>query len=224
MNKDYFLKQLIDILGDFHDLESRAKYMDFSDLPAEHASSVLTKAKSAIERIVGSNSQYFIQIEEILKKDHIGDGDKLRTAIGSIKALKNDLEKGYLKSLSDIVQSEVFSDYLEMAEHLIEEGYKDPAAVIVGSTLESHLRKLCNSHSIAIEELNAKGKTIPKSADKMNSELTKSGAYSSLYQKQVLSLLALRNSAAHGKYNDYSFEQVKLMLQSVRQFILATTL
>ncbi len=38
-----------------------------------------------------------------------------------------------------------------MAEYLLKEGYKDPAAVITGSTLEEHLRKLCIKNGIDIE-------------------------------------------------------------------------
>ena len=39
-----------------------------------------------------------------------------------------------------------------MAEYLLHEGYKDSAAVIAGSTLESHLRALCNKNGIDIKQ------------------------------------------------------------------------
>ena len=105
---------------------------------------------------------------------------------------------------------------------MLKEGYKDPAAVLAGSTLEVHLRELCVSNNIDTDVLNSKGATISKKADVMNSDLTKAGIYSSAYQKQVSAWLGLRNSAAHGKYSDYKVEEVSLMLQGIRQFILAT--
>ena len=37
----------------------------------------------------------------------------------------------------------MLADFLEMADYLITEGYKDPATVVAGSGLESHLRKMC---------------------------------------------------------------------------------
>ena len=140
--------------------------------------------------------------------------------IGTVIALRSDLNNGYLKSISEIVQSEVFSDYLEMAEHLLQEGYKDPSAVLIGSTLEVHLRELCIANDVSIETLNCKEKLIAKKADVMNADLAKLNAYSGAYQKLITAWLGYRNSAAHGKYSDYSAEEIKLMLQGVRQFIL----
>jgi hypothetical protein len=109
-----------------------------------------------------------------------------------------------------------------MAEHLLKEGYKDPSAVLIGSTLEVHLRELCVSNNLELEVLNSKGNLVPKKADVMNSDLAKAGVYSSSYQKQVTAWLGLRNSTTHGKYLDYKTEEVSLVLQGIRQFILAT--
>lgn len=56
----------------------------------------------------------------------------------------------------------------------------------------------------------------------MNSDLARANIYSSAYQKQIIAWLGIRNSAAHGKYSEYSKEEVSLMLQGIRQFILTT--
>jgi hypothetical protein len=109
-----------------------------------------------------------------------------------------------------------------MAEHLLQEGYKDPSAVLIGSTLEVHLRELCIANEISLEILNNKEKLVPKKTDVMNADLAKSNVYTGSYQKQITAWLGIRNSAAHGKYDEYSTEEIKLMLQGVRQFILAT--
>ena len=45
------------------------------------------------------------------------------------------------------------------------------------------------------------------------------GQYNKLDQKSVTSWLDLRNKAAHGHYDQYSKEQVALMLQSVNEFM-----
>lgn len=223
MNKDFFIKQLEDILNDFNKIKSKAQYDDLSgNISIEELTSVLTKSKAAISRIVGDNSEYYKDTEAILKRTNIHEGTKLRHIIGTINALKSDLENDYLKSFSDIVQSELFSDYLEMADYLLSEGYKDPSAVLIGSTLEVHLRELCVSNKIEIEVTNNKGNKIPKKADSMNVDLAKAGIYSSAYQKQIVAWLDLRNKAAHGKYSDYKIEEVSLMLQGIRQFILVT--
>jgi len=223
MNKDFFIKQLEKIIDDFLRIKSKAQYDDLSgNTSIEEIAAALSKSKAAIARIAGDNSEYYKDTVDTLKRTNINEGNKLRHIIGTITALKSDLENDYLKSFSDIIQSEVFSDYLEMAEHLLNEGYKDPAAVLVGSTLEVHLRELCVSNNIDIEIHNSKGKIIPKKADVMNSDLAKSNVYSSAYQKQVTAWLGIRNSAAHGKYSEYTKEEISLMLQGIKQFILTT--
>ena len=104
---------------------------------------------------------------------------------------------------------EVFADFIEMAEHLLDERYKDPAAVIIGSVLEEHLRQLCLSAGIRTEDVSAT-KVVPYKADRLNADLAKAGKYSKLDQKQVTAWLDLRNRAAHGKYAEYALEQVAL--------------
>ena len=107
---------------------------------------------------------------------------------------------------------------MEMANYLISENYKDPAAVIAGSVLEEHLRQLCHKNKIEVEHDN-KGKKIPKKADGLNSDLARARVYTNLDQKQVTAWLDLRNKAAHGKYNEYSKDQVDLMIQGIINFL-----
>jgi len=101
-----------------------------------------------------------------------------------------------------------------MADHLLENRYKDAAAVVAGSTLEAHLRQLAVKANIATD-INGK----PKKADGLNSELSAAAVYSKLDQKNVTAWLGLRNDAAHGNYSAYDEGQVRLLVQSVRHFI-----
>jgi len=146
----------------------------------------------------------------------------LSRGIGILKTAKFEIDNGWLTSFKGIVSAEIFSDFLEMATHLLEQGYKDPAAVMIGSVLEEHLRQLCQNNSLPIDTPKD-GKSIPKKADTMNAELTKAGVYNLLSQKSVTPWLDLRNNAAHGKYNEYTEEQVKLMMQGVTDFIARTS-
>jgi len=99
-------------------------------------------------------------------------------------------------SVKKLVSAEIFSDFLEMAAHLLAQDYKDPAAVMIGSVLEENLRQLC--HSAGIEtEIEKDGILIPKSADRINSDLAKAEVYTKLDQKSVTAWLDLRNKAAH---------------------------
>lgn len=101
-----------------------------------------------------------------------------------------------------------------MADELHAKKYKDPAAVIAGSVLEEHLRKLASVNGVTIE---TGGK--PKKADTINADLAKVPAYNKLVQKQVTAWLGLRNDVAHGNYDQYDHAQVAALIRDVRDFM-----
>lgn len=213
MNNELFKKQLDAIIEKFNEMGRKSQHNDLSDLPKADRQSLVTRGIASVHRISGANSTYSLEIERIIQKQpHL----HLHTSsvIGVVKALKEDLELGYLQNLAEIVHSEVFSDFLEMAKYLNDNGYKNAAAVIAGSTLESHLRKVADKASVPFEN---NGKPIK--ANKLNADLTKAGAYELLDQKNVTAWLDLRNNAAHGNYDEYESEQVKLLISGVRDFI-----
>src|SRR5262249_22415010 len=130
---------------------------------------------------------------------------------GILQALRADYENHRLQAFHEFLHAEMFGDFLELARHLLEEGYKDPAAVIAGGVLEQHLRKLCAKYGVSLSER-------PK-LDSMNSELVKKGVYTKTEQKQVTAWAGLRHHAAHAEWDKYKAEQVDLMIQGVRHFI-----
>jgi hypothetical protein len=134
--------------------------------------------------------------------------------VGVVDSLLHDIRGGFLKSLEELIHGDLFSDFLEMADHLTSSGYKDAAAVIAGSTLEAHLKQLCVRHSISVD---SSGK--PKKVDLINSELAAANAYSKLDQKNVTAWLGFRNDAAHGNYGAYDKAQVALLIDGIRHFI-----
>lgn len=138
-------------------------------------------------------------------------------------SIQNEIEGGWIFSIKKLVSAEIFSDFLEMAAHLLEQDYKDPAAVMIGSVLEENLRQLCHSIGIETEIEKEEGIFIPKNADRINSDLAKAGIYTKLDQMSVTAWLALRNKAAHGKYREYEKEQVVLMMQGVTNFLARMT-
>jgi hypothetical protein len=147
------------------------------------------------------------------------DPEVTRGLAGIVLGLLEDYRHGFLDSVRELVHADLFSDYLDMAGHLIDEGYKDPAAVIVGSSLEAHLRKLCDKHGVATTRLRD-GKDVSLTTDMLNAELARDEkAYGKNEQKSVTAWLGIRNDAAHGHYDNYTAEQVKLLLMSVKDFI-----
>ena len=128
-----------------------------------------------------------------------------------LTAVKEDILGGYLTDIKTLISAEVFSDFLEMAEHLLENGYKDPAASLCGAVLEDGLRKIATKKGIKV-----------KSSDDLNSlndKCANGGVYNRLMQKKIKVWIDIRNKAAHGKFNAYTEEDVQEMLKGVRDFL-----
>ncbi|WP_321289389.1 hypothetical protein [uncultured Sunxiuqinia sp.] len=224
MDNAILLKEQLDkIIIEYKQLSSKSQYGDLSDLSESvELISLVTKSVAAVQRIAGEKSEYYKSIKLVYNENFNYDflGVILKNIIGVVQALKDDLENDYLKTLNELIHADIFSDYLDMAEYLLSEGYKDPSAVIAGSTLESHLRKLCEKNSISIEFENTKGKVVAKKADLLNSELAKEEIYNKTFQKQITAWLDLRNNAAHGKYEEYKDTEVKLMIRGITNFLI----
>ncbi len=212
--KNVFDKQLREIVDEYNGHLSKSTYDDASDiLTLQQVKLFQTRCLAAIERVSGRNSIYFQQaMSAIDNKDH--EWNNLMRQMGVTQSLLYDIERDYLKTYEEIIHGDLFSDFLEMADHLLDSGYKDAAAVIAGSTLEAHLKQLGKKVGIALE-VNDK----PKKADALNSELVKFGTYTKLDQKNVTAWLGLRNDAAHGNYSGYNSEQVKLLISCIKDFI-----
>ena len=201
--KDDAIAQIDRALALYQQLRGKSQYDDISDLEAKDQDRVRTAMSATLTRLAPPRSVYLRTV-----------GGFPNRIAGSLEALRADYEDGYLASYDGLVRSDVFGDFLEMAEHLLNEGYKDPAAVVVGSVLESHLRALSVAKGIAVKS----GEKYVK-ADRLNSELSKYGKYNKLDQKNVTAWLDLRNKAAHGHYSEYTEEQVKNQLAGVREFM-----
>lgn len=188
------------------------------NVPAFHA--FQTACLSLILNIFGNKHPYYVQFEQ-----HVvgASGSATNTGIALMQAIKAEIDGGWLFTTKGLVSAEIFSDFLDMASYLLSEGYKDAAAVMIGSVLEEHLRQLCQQHEVPII-FQKDGKDIAKKADALNADLAKAGVYSKLDQKNVTSWLDLRNKAAHGNYTEYQKSQVELMMQGVTDFIVRVSL
>lgn len=172
-------------------------------------------ALSFIERVYGKNHSHYLEFH---KETDGTDKQDAEVGIAILTSIKKEIEGGWLFSIKNLISAEIFTDFIEMAQHLLSQGYKDPAAVIAGSVLEEHLRQLATSNGVDIES-ETEGVLRPKKADRLNSDLSKAEVYSKLDQKAVTMWLDLRNKAAHGHFQEYTKDQVSNMVQSVVEFM-----
>lgn len=169
------------------------------------------KAKNLLVTVCGQNSQHFIAFEEGEVRASMESNYTIKKRLEAIfLAAKEDFEGGYLSSLKNLVQAEVFDSELEQAKELLSNGYKLAAAVICGVVLETALRDLCSSNLIQHGKL-----------DTMNAQLAKAGVYNKLQQKRITAIADIRNNAAHGKPEEFSDSDVENMIRDVESFLLS---
>ncbi len=191
------------------------KGIGISTVDRELFNELRASSLSFIKNLYGDNHPYFKDFDQRTGRAEPRETENAR---GILKAIKSEIDNDWLASIKGLVSADIFSDFLEMAEHLLFEKYEHPAAVMIGSVLEEHLRQLCDKNGIAVAEIK-NSKSVPKKADLLNADLAGHGVYNKLDQKNVTAWLDLRNKAAHGKYTEYNIQQVEFMLQAVTEFI-----
>lgn len=179
----------------------------------------VTRLGQLIRKLYGTKSQQFSNYSSALETNnfyyiHSEWNAHISQMCGIALSMKYDYENGLMVNIRSLVQADIFADFLEMGEYLLNEGYKDAAAVIIGAVLEDSLKKLCEKNEISTVKNNGKSLTI----DPLNSALAKAEIYTKLNQKQITTWAHIRNKAAHGEYGEYDKTQVEMMLLFVQGF------
>jgi hypothetical protein len=197
----------ITVLGGRH-RTSRGKYVP--DVEPGPFHEWRTGALSLIESITRPDNVYSRSFQEHVNQVRVGD---LECGIGILRALRADVENGYLLNYETLVVAELFVDFLDMAQYLLEHGYKDPAASLSGAVLGQGLRRICGTNDITVktgDEISA-----------LNAKLADKDVYNRNMQAQIHAWKRIRNSAAHGRFEEYKAEEVDDMIKGVRRFLSA---
>ena len=180
----------------------------FPTLDAGAFSEWRAQCLTALRDVAGTNHTYAIEFDKAVEK---GFQNSAKSGIGILQSLKEDIENGYLVEIRALVISEVFSDFLAMAKHLLDNGYIHPAASLCGAVLEDGLRRLAINGGVKInpkDDLSA-----------LNNKCAQAGLYNNLQRKQIAVWTDIRNSADHGKFSEYSNQDVSDMQKGVTGFL-----
>lgn len=213
--KNRLLKRFEDLISQAEHVEGTVRtkhYENFGSETSVDSDTLLgweVKVKNLLLKVGGENCVHF---QELLKtadsSSWSGNLSKFKSQKAILLAAKEDFEGGYLSSYKSIVQAEVFDSELEQASELLNSGYFSAAAVIAGVVLETSLRELCDREKIPHGKL-----------DKMNADLVKAGVLNKIVQKQITAYAGIRNSAAHGKNEEFSKTDVVQMIQGIEHIL-----
>lgn len=122
-----------------------------------------------------------------------------------------DFDAGLLRDVQELIAGEIFKDFLEMADHLLENNYKDAAASLTGAVLEDGLRRIAQVGGVTVKARDEVGSLNQRCAD--------AGLYNRLTQKRLQVWVDVRNNADHGNFREYSANDVKEMISGVTEFL-----
>ncbi len=180
----------------------------------------ITRYASAIDRLAPPRSRYHKMADDALTR-HDPPRNSRQTAErlkAILYALKEDLNESLLRSTEELIHSDLLSDFLEMAIRLIEDGFKDPAAVLAGTVLAEHLRRMCGKYEIELGQ-ERDGKTFPKNVESMIEDLYSFQVFPSDRQRALKAWNKIRIKALLGEKEAFTTEQVINMISGMRTFI-----
>ncbi|MBY0405158.1 MAG: hypothetical protein K2X66_14765, partial [Cyanobacteria bacterium] len=189
MDKDKIIQRIKNSLKALIPFEDSTKPHRISK---RHPLNNIAIASASIRSLAPSNSQHILNLNKVMVDFIVSDHQSAiatSEALGAIlEALLFEYENDYLSTVEEIVNAETFGSFIEMAQHLLDMNYKDPAAVIAGSVLEEHLRKMCLKNNIPIDKNEGKNKLT---AGELNIELKKKNIYNHVRKSSIEAHLAI---------------------------------
>jgi hypothetical protein len=146
----------------------------------------------------------------------------LQFGIQFLKAIAEDFDQGFMDDIGTQIEAEIASDYLNQAKMLVLSDLNEhissaPAAVLSGAVLEKWLRSMCAQLSPPEPTTLDNGK--PLTMNPLIEVLRKRGAFNELMAKHLRAWSDIRNCAAHGRFEEFTTEQVKLMVAGISSFL-----
>ncbi|HDN27392.1 MAG TPA: hypothetical protein ENG03_09920 [Thioploca sp.] len=179
----------------------------------------LIKVENIIETTFGQNSPHFKRKEELFKgKTYYAS--QVRFIVGLLTGALDDLKNGFLVRQEFLIAGEIFKSVLEQGKYFFDKGHKDAAAIYARIVVEERLKGMAKQAGIDLSDSQKPG--WRKSAAKLNYCLKDEGQYGEPQWSQIQAWIKVGNSAAHGKFNEYDHEQVRLMLEGIEHFLTTT--
>ncbi len=204
-----------DMFGNVHQFGGGHKQLDWSKFVEWRS-----KTATLLAQVIAKGSVHAKEVESLPALQ--AAESELQKGISFLKAVKDDLQQGFLDSLFSQIEAEIAADYMGQAERLLTEGQSGkydhvPAAVLAGAVLEESLRTLCSHQMPPIALTNARGEK--KTLNPLIDDLKKAEVFTELKAKQLRSWADIRNKAAHGEFDHFTRADVEQMLQGINNFL-----
>ncbi len=216
MDLEQILNELDAILSKYREISGMDNGRPSAGLAGREIGPLITKAISTVRKISGSESDYTLAITAVAGEQE-DVPDRTGLVFGVLKALRDDIRHGRFQPVADPVyfDAPAFAGFLNVAMQQLSRGDVKAAAVLAGSTLETHLRKLAVKNGLDIED--EQGNALPVAQVVL--EMTENGVFGSDELQRVEEWLAVRKAASAGEAGQISEEQVHTMIAGISAFL-----
>ena len=181
----------------------------FPDLDSQASAEWRTQTLAFMTHTLGEDDSYTREFRE--KTERYNYKDTAETGIGILRALQDHIEHGYLQTYRQLVAADLFTDFFEQAEHLLDNGYHHPAASLAGAALENGLKEIARDRGIALASQEDLSTLSGKLADKE--------IINRLEQKQLSVMADVRNAADHGEFDRFDADDVAKLIRDAPDFL-----
>ncbi|MYE31748.1 MAG: hypothetical protein F4X80_03615 [Chloroflexi bacterium] len=186
-----------------------ANVIGFPTLETQPYAEWRTQALVCLAQVFGNDHPYAEGFAS--RTEDSGFTGSAQAGLGILRAAREDVELGYLQTVEQLATAEVFSDFLDQAHYLLQNGYHIPAASLAGAVLENGLRSLAERNDIAVkprDDLSA-----------LNNKLAAKNVYNQLRRKQVGYWADVRNHADHGRFDAFTESDATDLVSGTRTFL-----
>ncbi len=184
-------------------------FIGFSTLDDQAYAEWRSQALVCLTQVFGSTHTYRESFAS--QTESAGYQSSVEKGVGILRAALDDVEQGYLDTIQQMAAAEVFSDFIDQAKYLLDNGYLMPAASLAGAVLENGLRSLAARNDIAVNERD--------NLSALNNKLGDKDVYDRLRQKQVAVWTEVRDNADHGHFDRVKEGDVADLIKGVRGFL-----
>ena len=209
-DREYFRQWLSDIVNHGDEIVEEAKTAPYID---PQVTGWRSRAQKFLGEVFGMESDFYKDFRAVYEQD-ASLSYSFDLSLEIIKSIYRDLNQGRLTSLRSMIEAEMFSDFADMAAHILEFGYYGAAAALLGGVLERGLRNIANAYGVSTSSADLPG---------LNARISNAGIYTKVRQKEVQYFIDIHNKAAHGDFDQITDTDVRKMLDGIRD-LLATYL
>ena len=212
IDKHAAVQQLRHLKRDYTNAK-RSSGGDGRSVSAEDLHRLITRSLAALDRLAPTSSAYRRQADIAIEEEDFPE--TLVQLMGVVEALLDDYEQDAMQSVLELAHADLFDDFLGMSAELSEKGFLGPAAVVAGSVLEEHVRKLATKHGVDL--LDDRGRA--RGVEDLSVDLRKKEVFTEAQRKILTGWYGVRSDAAHGHFDKLDARDIERMIDSVRDIV-----